>query len=70
MLNFKSTLKVIDLQSNKRSTNFLYSQTLFNTDILPNFSIEEINPEKQEAAKEMFIQKLKRATNVYIVDKN
>ena len=34
-------------------------QTLFNADILQNFRLEEVNPDKQRAAKETFNQKLK-----------
>ena len=38
---------------------FLYPQTLFNADILQNFRLEEVKPEKQKPAKETFNQKLK-----------
>ena len=38
----------------------IYPQTLFNADILQNVRLEEVNPEKQKAAKETFNQKLKK----------
>ena len=38
---------------------------LFNADILQNFRLEDVNSEKQKAAKETFIQKLKTATKGY-----
>ena len=38
---------------------------LFNADILQNFRLGEVNPEKQKAAKTTLIQKLKTATKVY-----
>ena len=35
---------------------FLYPQTLFNADILYNFRLDEVHPEKQKVTKDTFTQ--------------
>lgn len=40
---------------------------LFNTDILQNSRLENVNPTKQIAPKETFMQNLKTTTKVYAV---